>query len=160
MRQRTYSPPNARPKMNALSMSSNECVELPSTRLSIRIQPSSYMNDAAPVRNAATVNHLVNLSVPGNGPDVACGAEAGSVCPRTIAQITKASEMLRSPAVRMVPGKPTALISTKPLMRTPIAAPRLLVKYRVASVSPGRDAGYPVFHPPPGGRGAGAHQTV
>ena len=39
--------------MNALSISSNECVELPSTRLSIRIQPSSYMNEAVPVRNAA-----------------------------------------------------------------------------------------------------------
>src|ERR1700733_14303371 len=62
MRLRTYSPPNARPKMNALSMSSNECVELLSTRLSIRIQPSSYINDAAPVRNAAITNHLAKVS--------------------------------------------------------------------------------------------------
>ncbi len=65
MRRRTYSPPNARPKMNALSMSSNEWVELPSTRLSMRIHPSSYMNDAAPVRNAAIVNHLDNVSFAG-----------------------------------------------------------------------------------------------
>ena len=68
IRLRTYSPPNARPKMNALSISSNECVELPSTRLSMRIQPSSYMNEAAPVRNAAITNHLATGSVT---PDVA-----------------------------------------------------------------------------------------
>src|SRR5256885_11709669 len=70
IRLRTYSPPNARPKMNALSISSNECVELPSTRLSMRIQPSSYMNEAAPVRNAAITNHLATGSVT---PDVADG---------------------------------------------------------------------------------------
>ncbi len=46
--------------------------------------------------------------------------------------------MLRSPAVRIVPGRPTAPINTNPLTMTPTAAPRLLVKYRVASVSPGR----------------------
>ena len=57
--------------------------------------------------------------------------------PRTAAQTTSASAMLRSPAVRIVPGRPTAPISTKPLTSTPIAAPRLLVKYSVASVSPG-----------------------
>ena len=41
MRLRIQSPPQARPKMKALSISSNECVELPSTRLSMRIQPIS-----------------------------------------------------------------------------------------------------------------------
>ena len=82
MRRRTYSPPNARPKMNALSINSNEWVELPRTRLSIRIQPSSYMNDAAPVSNAATVNHLVKRVLPRETVQSAdTGAAAGSVLP-------------------------------------------------------------------------------
>src|SRR5580693_792797 len=74
MRLRTYRPPNARPKMNALSISSNECVELPSTRLSMRIQPNSYINDAVPVRNAAITNHLATESVIADGADGAAGA--------------------------------------------------------------------------------------
>ena len=109
MRRRTYSPPNARPKMKALSMSSNECVELPSTRLSMRIQPISYMNDAAPVRKAATVNQPSQRSVPGRG---------GGALPAALMRVLAGRErsprppepmpILRSPAVRMVPGRPTA----------------------------------------------------
>src|SRR5271168_1708524 len=100
MRLRTYSPPNAKPKMNALSMSSNECVELLSTRLSMRIQPNSYMNDAAPVMNAAITNHLANVSW--SAEDCAgavCGDGAGPVCRRTINQTNRASTTFSSPAV-------------------------------------------------------------
>ena len=42
--------------MNAASMSSKECVELPSTRLSIRIHAISYRNATNPVTNAAAVS--------------------------------------------------------------------------------------------------------
>ena len=49
--------------MNALSINSNEWVELPSTKLSIRIQPSSYMNEAAPVRQAASVSQRAQASL-------------------------------------------------------------------------------------------------
>jgi len=38
MRRRTARPPQARPKMNVASISSNECVEAPSTSDSMRIQ--------------------------------------------------------------------------------------------------------------------------
>ena len=41
MRRCTHSPPKASPSMNAESISSNECVELPSTSDSMRIQPIS-----------------------------------------------------------------------------------------------------------------------
>jgi hypothetical protein len=65
--------------MNALNINSKECVELPSTRLSMRIQPNSYMNEAAPVRKAAITNHLATGSIPAGGTDGAvAGVEAGS----------------------------------------------------------------------------------
>ena len=41
MRRFTQKPPQARPKTKAESINSNECVEAPSTRLSILIQPIS-----------------------------------------------------------------------------------------------------------------------
>ena len=41
MRPRTQYPPQASPRMNADSISSNECVAAPSTSVSIRIQPTS-----------------------------------------------------------------------------------------------------------------------
>ena len=41
IRRRTHKPPNASPRMNTESISSNECVELPRTSESIRIQPIS-----------------------------------------------------------------------------------------------------------------------
>ena len=55
MRRRTQSPPSASPRMKANSISSKAWVELPSTRLSMRIQPISYMKDETPVK-AATSN--------------------------------------------------------------------------------------------------------
>ena len=113
--------------MNALSMSSKEWVELPSTRLSIRIQPSSYMNEAAPVRQAASVSQRAHGSRLGRTGAASVRA-AGSVSPRGSAPITSESATLRIPATRMVPGRPTASIRTKPLTRTPTAAPRLLAK--------------------------------
>ena len=42
-----------------------------------------------------------------------------------------------SPALNIVPGKPTALINQKPLANTPIAAPMLLLKYSIAMLPPG-----------------------
>src|ERR1700722_13954479 len=103
----------------------------------MRIQPSSYINDAAPVRNAAITNHLANVSGLADDAGAVCGVGAGSVFLRTINQTNKAKATFINPAVSMVPGRPTARISTKPLIKTPIAAPRLFVKYRVARVSPG-----------------------
>jgi hypothetical protein len=44
--------------------------------------------------------------------------------------------MFMRPAVRMVPGRPTAPMRMKPLASTPIAAPRLFVKYSIASARP------------------------
>jgi len=45
---------------------------------------------------------------------------------------------LISAATRTVPGSPTARTSTNPLTTTPTAAPRLFVKYSIATVRPGR----------------------
>ena len=41
--------PRASPKIKALSISSKACVDDPKTKLSILIQPISYIKDAAPV---------------------------------------------------------------------------------------------------------------
>jgi hypothetical protein len=114
-------PLNASPVMNALNIA-NECVALPA-RETRRIQPTSYMNDVAPVTAAATKNNE------GRGPVPAVRASAAP----GVAAANQASERpnhqrarFRSPAVSIVPGNPTAPTNQKPLARTPIAAPRLV----------------------------------
>jgi hypothetical protein len=59
----------------------------------------------------------------------ALAAAAGAAGrPLAAAHTPRASAMLSSPAVRIVPGRPIRSIRKKPLARTPIAAPKLLVK--------------------------------
>ena len=48
-----------------------------------------------------------------------------------------ASAILMTPAMKIVPGSPTSLISQKPLASTPIDAPILFVKYSMAMLPPG-----------------------
>jgi hypothetical protein len=129
MRRLIQRPPNASPVMNALNMSSNECVVLPSTRLSILSQPISYMNDEVPVIAAAARNSVASLSSPAAfaaGAPIGLFAGFGSSFAST--QTTSASATLSRPAVKIVPGRPTSAMSQNPLTSTPTAAPMLFVK--------------------------------
>ena len=137
MRRWIHSPPTASPRMNALSISSKACVEDPSTSASMRIHATSYMNDDAPVTNAAPRK---KKNVPSRRSSCGTKASVGVSCPRKNHHTAPATAKLISAAVRIVPGSPTAAISTNPLTSTPAAAPRLFVKYSIASDCPGRCA--------------------
>ena len=125
--------------MNALSISSNECVVPPSTRLSIRIQPISYMNDDAPVTAAAKKNNAASPSALAVllAARAAIAGALGWGSSLTSTQTVTANAMFSKPAVMIVPGNPTRPISQKPLASTPIAAPMLFVKYNIARLPPG-----------------------
>ena len=110
--------------MNALSMSSNACVEEPRTSASMRIQATSYMKEEAPVTSATPRKRRKVRSL----RSCDAGASGGPSCRRNIDQTAAATPRLRSPATRMVPGRPRARMRTNPLASTPAAAPRLLVK--------------------------------
>ena len=95
------------------------------------------MNDAAPVtseapsRTSGSGKRLVSTR-PGSEP----GGADDQPPARASNQTTIASITLISPAVRIAPGRPIQGIRPKPPTSTPIAAPMLLVKYKVAIVSP------------------------
>ena len=128
------SDPRARPRMNALSINSNECVALPRTSDSIRIQSISYRNDAIAVpaltasRSPCVRSRRVGSSVEvaGTGLHGALGADRSATAATTAT--TAATARLASAATRMAPGRPPCGTSTKPASRTPPAAPRLFAK--------------------------------
>ncbi len=96
--------------MNADSMSSKACVELPSTSASIRIQPISYMKDDSPVSAATrSSSRRSGARPPRTG---AAGASAGCAAPGTARRGSRntaaATTRLTMPAAIRVPGKPTA----------------------------------------------------
>ena len=103
----------------------------------MRIHATSYMNDDAPVTNAAPRK---KKNVPSRRSSCGTKASVGVSCPRKSHHTAPATAKLISAAVRIVPGRPTAAISTNPLTSTPAAAPRLFVKYSIASDCPGRCA--------------------
>ena len=70
IRRRTHSPPKAIPRMNAESMSSKACVELPRTRESMRIQPISYMKDDMPVSAATASSSRPHAELGACGPSL------------------------------------------------------------------------------------------
>ena len=117
--------------MKVESISSNAWVDEPSTSASILIQLISYTKDARPVKQATIMRSVVPVASCSGRASIA-GVHNGRASNQTIA----ASARLSTPATRSVPGNPTHWINTKPLTNTPTAAPRLLVKYSIATDSP------------------------
>ena len=64
--------------MKLASISSNACVDAPSTRLSMRIQKISYMNDDSPV-SAETARSSRTAAGEPYSPGAACAAAGGPV---------------------------------------------------------------------------------
>ena len=123
--------------MNAESMSSKECVALPKTSESIRIQAISYTNDATAVpkltarssRDEARGLSGARGSSRGGGEateEAAAGEEAAGE--RAARNTTAATRRFRAAAASTVPGRPATRTSQNPLSRPPTAAPRLLAK--------------------------------
>ncbi len=77
------------------------------------------MTSATPRNESRTGSRLASRSGAASGGCALRRASGGTAA---------ATAMLISPAMRTVPGSPTAETSTKPLTSTPAAAPRLLVK--------------------------------
>ncbi len=113
--------------MKAESISSKECVEDPRTSESMRIQPISKMNEAAPVRSATVRKSRKGAAAPGPRP-VSVRALIGCSVPPASSHTTTARARFRAPALCTVPGSPSFSIMTNPLASTPIDAPKLLVK--------------------------------
>jgi hypothetical protein len=110
MRRRTHSPPKARPRMKAESISSKACVELPSTSASMRIQPISYMNDEAPVSAATTSSSRMRRAL---SPVRTRGPSGWNATPEKAglrgSRITAAATpRLMIPEAIKVPGKPAS----------------------------------------------------
>ena len=122
--------------MKAESINSNECVEDPRTSESMRIQPISKTNEAAPVRSATARKNLKGAASSESRPPRG-RAFIGSSVPPANSHTAAARPRLRAPALCTVPGSPSLSIMTNPLASTPIEAPKLLVKYSIASDSPG-----------------------
>jgi len=89
------------------------------------------MKDAAPVRKLAASSRTA-----ASAGEPARAASAGARSGRASSPTAAASARLSAPAVRNAPGRPSQAISTKPLASTPSAAPRLFVKYSIATDSP------------------------
>ena len=107
MRLRTHRPPKAIPRMNAESMSSKACVELPSTSASIRIHPISYMKEDMPVRQATTRSRR-SCGTGAAAAAAAAGAAATASRRPGSSIAATATERFSTPAAASVPGRPTA----------------------------------------------------
>ena len=99
----------------------------------MRSQAISYMNDDAPVMSATNRKKNVRSRCSWSGT-----AASVLTWPRKSHHTAPATAKLLAAAVRIVPGNPTAAMRTNPLTSTPAAAPRLFVKYSIASDRPGR----------------------
>ena len=93
--------------MKALSISSNERVALPSTRLSMRIQAISYRNEAAPVIPAATSSQRTSRSGAPGAPSRRLAWEATPGRRAALTDTANATARLIAPAI-IVPGSPKA----------------------------------------------------
>src|SRR5437879_7554846 len=108
--------------MKAESINSNECVEDPRTSESIRIQPISKTNEAAPVRSA-TVRKNLKGAAPSESRPVRGRALIGSFVLAASRPPAGANTGFQGPALCPGPGKSSLLIHANPAGTTAIEAP-------------------------------------